>query len=162
MTDATAPQPVFSIEKLYVKDISLESPNAPQVFLDREQPELDIQLNTVAHNIGEDLFEAALTATITAKAKDKTHFLLEISQAGIFRLQHIPKAEMEPVLAIACPNILFPYLREAVSDIAQRGGFPPVLLAPVSFEVLYQQRAAQQAAAAQAADTAEASKATVQ
>lgn len=141
------PQPVFSIEKIYVKDLSLEIPNAPQIFLSREQPDVQVQLHTEGTGVDEGLFQVVLTVTVTAKIGDKTMFLVEAGQAGIFQIRHVPQQDMEPVLAIACPNILFPYVRETVSDVVNRAGFPPVILAPVNFEALYQQR--QQAQQAQ-------------
>jgi preprotein translocase subunit SecB len=133
-------QPVFSIEKLYVKDLSLEVPNAPQIFLEREAPEIEIQLQTNATGLGDDLFEVALTVTVTAKREDKAFFLIEVAQAGIFQIKNVAQPEVEAILGVACPNILFPYAREVVSDAVNRGGFPPVILAPVNFESLYQQR----------------------
>lgn len=132
-------QPVFHIEKIYVKDLSLEIPNAPEIFLEREAPQVDVQLHTVGERIDEGMYEALLTATVTAKIKDKTMFLVEVRQAGIFQIRNVPETEMESILSIACPNILFPYLREAVSDVVTRAGFPPVILNPVNFEVIYQQ-----------------------
>jgi preprotein translocase subunit SecB len=137
-------QPVFSIEKLYVKDLSLEVPNAPQVFLERESPEIEIQLQSSATGLGDDLFETVLTVTITAKREDKGFFLVEVAQAGIFQIKNVPQADLEAILGVACPNILFPYAREVVSSAVSRAGFPPVILAPVNFEALYQQRMQQQ------------------
>lgn len=133
-------QPVFSIEKLYVKDLSLEVPNAPQIFLEREAPEIEIQLQTNATGLGDDLFEVALTVTVTAKREDKAFFLVEVVHAGIFQIKNVPSSDVEAILGVACPNILFPYAREVVSDAVNRAGFPPVILAPVNFESLYQQR----------------------
>jgi preprotein translocase subunit SecB len=138
-------QPVFSIEKLYVKDLSLEVPNAPQIFLEREAPEMEIQLQSAAVGLGDDLFETTLTVTVTAKQGDKGFFLVEVAQAGIFQIKNVPQPEVEAILGVACPNILFPYAREVVSDAVNRAGFPPVILAPVNFESLYQQRLQQQA-----------------
>ncbi len=137
MSDAQN-QPVFSIEKVYVKDISLEIPNAPQVFLEREAPQVDIQLHHQSSKVDEGVYQTLLTVTVTAKVKDKTLFLVEAGQAGIFTIRNIPEADMEPILGIACPNILYPYAREVVSDIVVRAGFPPVLLTPVNFEALFQ------------------------
>lgn len=131
-------QPVFSIEKLYVKDISLEIPNAPQVFLEREAPQVDIQLHHESTNIDEGVFQTVLTVTVTAKVKEKTLFLAEVGQAGIFVIRNVPQGDMDPILGIACPNILYPYVREVVSDVVARAGFPPVVLSPVNFEGLYQ------------------------
>ncbi len=149
MTETQTPPPSFQIEKIYVKDLSLELPNAPQVFLQSETPQLDVQINNEATMLAEGMFEVVVTVTVTARGADKTLFLVEAAQAGIFTLRGMPEAEIEPLLAIACPNILYPYVRETVSDLVVRGGFPPVLLAPVSFEALYMQRQQQIADAAQ-------------
>jgi preprotein translocase subunit SecB len=137
------PQPTattFQIEKVYLKDVSLEIPNAPQVFLQQVQPQLEVRLDTGAAPFTEGYYEATVSATVTAKIGDKTLFLAEAVQAGIFQMRNVPEADLKPLLGIACPTILFPYLREAISDLVIRGGFPPVLLAPVSFEALYMQR----------------------
>ena len=141
-------QPSFQIEKLYVKDISLEIPGAPQVFMEPQSPQLEIQVRNESVQFAEGLFEVVITVTVTAKSGDKTQFLAEAAQAGIFSLRNVPQADLEPLLAVACPTILYPYAREAISDLVTRGGFPPVLLAPVSFEALYAQRLQQQQAAA--------------
>jgi preprotein translocase subunit SecB len=130
-------QPVFSIEKVYVKDLSLEIPNAPAVFLERETPTVDIQLHHNSSGVEDGVYQTVLTATVTAKAREKTLFLVEAAQAGIFVVRNIPPQEIEAILAIACPNILFPYVREVISDIVVRAGFPPVVLAPVNFEAIY-------------------------
>jgi preprotein translocase subunit SecB len=147
MSDAQN-QPVFSIEKLYVKDISLEIPNAPQVFLERDAPQIDIQLHHESQNVEEGVYQTVLTVTVTAKVKEKTLFLAEVGQAGIFVIRNIPAGDLDPILGIACPNILYPYVREVVSDVVARAGFPPVVLSPVNFEGLYQ--AQKQAQAEQA------------
>jgi preprotein translocase subunit SecB len=140
-------QPVFNIEKLYVKDLSVEVPNAPDIFLEREAPQMDVNMSSESHPIGEALFQSTITATVTAKIGDKTMFLVECTQAGIFRIQNVPQDQMPMVLGIGCPNIVFPYLRETVSDVVIRSGFPPLLLNPVNFEALFhQQQAAQQQA----------------
>ena len=142
-------QPVFSIEKLYVKDLSIEVPNAPQIFLERETPQINVQLRTESSGIDEGIFEVALTVTVTAQLpEDKTVFLVEVAQAGIFQIRNVPQEDLEPIMMIGCANILFPYAREAVSDAVSRAGFQPVVLAPVNFEALYQQN--RQQAAAQA------------
>ena len=133
-------QAMFSIEKLYVKDLSLEIPNAPRIFLEREAPQVDVQIHTEGNPIDEGVFEVVLTVTITAKLKDKIMFLVEAAQAGIFHIRNVAKGEIEPILGIACPNILFPYVREVISDVVSRAGFPPVILNPVNFEALYQHR----------------------
>jgi len=139
-------QPMFSIEKIYVKDLSLEVPNAPQVFMQNEQPKLEVQLQQNSKRVNEALFEVTLVITVSAKQGDKTMFLVEVSQSGIFQIRNIPDADLGPVLGMVCPNVLFPYARETVSDIIGRAGFPPVLLAPVNFEALYQQRLQEQGA----------------
>lgn len=144
MSEQQELQPTFSIEKIYVKDLSLEIPNAPQVFLERESPEIDLQLNLGAQQLEEGIFESSITVTVTAKLADsKTMFLVEATQAGIFQIRHIPAEELDPILGAVCPNILFPYLRETVSDVVNRAGFPPVLLSPINFDALYAQRVAQ-------------------
>lgn len=146
MSEQQDQQPVFSIEKIYVKDLSLEIPHAPQVFLGREQPEIDMQLGTGAQLLEDGIYEASVTVTITAKLGDQANFLIEAAQAGIFQIRNLPEAEIDPILGVACPNILFPYLRETVSDVVNRAGFPPVLLAPINFDALYAQQRAQAAA----------------
>ena len=142
--DQAAAQPQFVIEKIYVKDASLEIPNAPEIFLERAQPELEFSFRNEGKAIGNDYHEVVLTATVTAKLKDsgkKTVFLIEASQGGIFMVKRCaPEPIMELVYAITCPTILLPYLRETVSDMAVRAGFPPVFLAPMNFEALYRQR----------------------
>jgi len=143
-------QPVFNMEKIYVKDLSLEIPHAPQIFLERENPQIDIQLIPQASPIDEGVFEVVITATVTSKIGEKIMFLVEIKQAGIFRIQNLPSGDMEAVLAVMCPNILFPYLRETVSSLTVRAGFPPVLLNPINFDALYQQQKQAQADAATA------------
>jgi preprotein translocase subunit SecB len=143
------PPPVFTIEKIYVKDLSLEVPNAPQIFLEREQPQVEVQLNTSAKKVDEGIYESTLSITVTSKVGEKTAFLIEVSEAGIFQLRNIPDADLESVLGIACPNIIFPYAREVISDVLVRAGFPPMLLAPVNFEALFQQQKQATAQAAQ-------------
>jgi preprotein translocase subunit SecB len=138
---AQAPQqPSLQIEKLYVKDSSLEVPNAPHVFTQQVQPEVEVQIATAAMQFAEGYFEVSVSATVTARADEKVLFLAEVAQAGIFSLRNLPQEQIDALLGMACPQILFPYLREAISDLVVRGGFPPVLLAPVSFEALYMQR----------------------
>ncbi len=140
-------QPSFQIEKIYVKDVSLEIPNAPQVFVQQVQPQLEVQINTEGGQFAEGYYEVSVTATVTAKSGERTLFLAEAVQAGIFSVRNVPEQELEPLLGIGCPTILFPYLRETISDLITRGGFPPVLLSPVSFEALYLQRVQQRSAA---------------
>ncbi|MCK9389736.1 MAG: protein-export chaperone SecB [Sulfuritalea sp.] len=137
-------QPVFSIEKIYVKDLSVEVPNAPQVFLQRETPGIEVQIQSKANTIGDGMYEVVLTITVNAKQAETVFFLVEVVKAGIFQIRNVPEQDLEPILAVACPNILFPYARETVSDAINRAGFPPVILAPVNFESLYQQRLMEQ------------------
>lgn len=150
MTEKTEnAQPVFTIEKLYVKDLSLEVPGAPQIYLERETPQINVQLRTEGKAVDEGLYEVLLTVTVAATlAEDRTVFMVELTQAGVFQIRNIPQGDLEPVMMIGCPNILFPFAREVVSDAVTRAGFQPVLLAPVNFESIYQsqrQQAAQQA-----------------
>ncbi|MBI4937733.1 MAG: protein-export chaperone SecB [Nitrosomonadales bacterium] len=152
MTEAATsnPQPSFNIQKLYVKDLSLEIPHAPGIFLERETPQIDLQLHSQATPIEEGVFEVTITVTVTANLaeKDKVMFLIEAKQAGIFQVQNLPQDEMEPVLGVVCPNILYPYLREVVSDVSVRAGFAPVHLNPINFEALYREQKQQQAPSA--------------
>lgn len=136
-------QPTFQIEKIYVKDLSLEIPNAPQVFMQNEQPQLEVQIDNASEQFADGAFEVTVSVTVTARVGERTIFLAEAVQAGIFTIRGVPEADLEPLLAIGCPNIIYPYARETLSDMVTRGGFPPVLLAPVSFEALYAQRAQQ-------------------
>lgn len=150
MSETAAPQQaIFNIEKLYVKDLSLEIPHAPGIFLERENPQIDLQLHSQATPIEEGLFEVVITVTVTAKLKEKAKvmFLIETRQAGVFQVRNLPQEELEQVLGVVCPNILFPYVREVVSDVAVRAGFAPVLLNPINFDVLYQQQKQLQAQA---------------
>lgn len=134
-------QAVFGIEKIYVKDVSLEIPNAPQIFLEQGSPAISVEVHTQGSQLGEGVFEAVLTVTVTSKLEDdKTVFLVEAAQAGIFRIQNVPQEEISPLLGIACPNILYPYVREVVSDMVTRAGFPPVVLQPMNFETIYKQQ----------------------
>ena len=142
---ASAPQPSFQIVKLYVKDISLEVPNAPQVFMEAESPQLEIQVRNEGMQFADGLFDVTVSVTVTARVGEKTVFLVEAAQAGIFSVNGIPQADLEPLLAIACPTILYPYAREAISDLVTRAGFPAVVLQPVSFEQMYMERKQQAA-----------------
>jgi preprotein translocase subunit SecB len=137
-------QATFQIEKVYVKDASLEIPGAPEAFMQQVQPQLEVRIDTGARQFAEGYYEATVSATVTAKVGEKTLFLAEVVQAGVFQMRNVPQEELRPLLGIACPTILFPYLREVISDLVTRGGFPPVLLAPVSFEALYLQRVQQE------------------
>ena len=138
--DASTNQPSFQIEKLYVKDLSLEVPNAPQIFMQKDSPQLEIQVRSEAAPFADGLYDVVVTVTVTARAGEKTVFLAEVAQAGIFTARGIPQADLEPLLAIGCPTILYPYAREVISDLVTRAGFPAVVLQPVSFEQMYMER----------------------
>jgi preprotein translocase subunit SecB len=146
-------QPAFGIEKIYVKDLSLEIPGAPQIFIQREAPQVSIELTNAASKLEEGVYEAVITVTVTSKLQDKTVFLVEVAQAGIFQIRNVPQENIEMILGVTCPNILFPYAREVVSDLVTRGGFPPVLLNPINFEALYAQQKQQAAASTDGATT---------
>jgi preprotein translocase subunit SecB len=141
----------FSIEKIYLKDASLEIPNAPQIFTDRSQPQVGIELSNFAQQLEDNVFEVSIKVTVTSKIEDKTVFLVEVTQAGIFQIRGVPEENLEMIVGITCPNILFPYARESVSDLVVRAGFQPVLLNPINFEALFAQQKQQQAEAAEAA-----------
>ena len=149
-------QAQFGIQKIYLKDLSLEIPNAPQVFLQPDAPEIDIQVHHGASVLDQanGLYEAVLTVTVTARIKDKTAFLVEVAQAGIFQIVNLPAPETDAVLGILCPNTLFPYARETVSGLLMRAGFPPVVLQHMSFDAAYQERLRQMQQAQQPAATA--------
>jgi len=133
-------QPVFQIQRIYLKDLSLEQPNSPEIFLDQEPPTIEVAVDVGAESLAEGIFEATVTVTITAKIKDKVAFLVEGKQAGIFEARNIPEEQLNPLLGIGCPNIVYPYLRANLADAITRAGFPPVHLAEINFEVFYQQR----------------------
>jgi len=134
-------QAVFSIEKVYLKDASLEIPNAPQIFLDNDAPQIDVNIHTGAKGLEQaGLYETVLTVTVTAKIKERTAFLVEVAQAGIFQIRNVPEQDIEPILGIACPGVLLPYAREALSSMVTRAGFPPVILHHMNFDAIYQQR----------------------
>lgn len=139
-------EPAFNILRVYLKDASLEQPNSPQILTSSEQPEVNIQLGVGMKKIAEDQVEVVVQATVTSLIGDKTLFLVEARQAGIFQVSHIPEDQMGPLVGIACPQIIYPYLRGNVADLVQRAGFPPVHLTEVNFTAIYQQQLAQQAA----------------
>jgi preprotein translocase subunit SecB len=151
MAEANSPStdPVFQIQRIYLKDLSLEQPNSPDILLNQDQPAVEIQLGVEASPVAEGLFEVVVTATVQAKIGDKTMFLVEAKQAGIFELRNMPAEQMNPVIGIACPQIVYPYLRGNVADVIQRAGFPPVHLAEINFQAMYEQQQAQAAAAAE-------------
>ena len=134
----------FQIQKIYIKDLSFESPNAPEMFTESLQPKIDFDLQTEAKKLTDDFFDVTLQVTATAKHNEKTAFLVEVKQAGIFIITGFPDDQLSHMLGSFCPNILFPYARESVSDLVTRGGFPPLLLAPVNFDALYAQHVQQQ------------------
>jgi preprotein translocase subunit SecB len=144
-TEQNPGQPMFAIEKLYVRDMSLEVPAGAEVFLQQQAPEIGVQFKTAFTQLGADAFEGILQVTVTAKADNKVYFLIEVQQAGIFRVAGIPEEALRPFLGSAIPNVLFPYAREAVSDASIRAGFPPVVLQPVNFDAMAE--AAEQSAA---------------
>ena len=132
--------PVFQIQRVYLKEASLEQPNSPAILLSQEQPAVDIQLGVEAQPAAEGVYEVCVTATVQTKIGDKTVFLVEVGQAGIFRIQNVPEEQLEALIMVACANILFPYAREAVADSVTRAGFQPIVLQPVNFEAMYMQR----------------------
>jgi len=143
MADTQTPSgPSLSIERIYVKDLSLENPGAPQSFNMTSQPQVEVSLRSRGEQIGEGIFECVLTITVTARNEGKTLFLVEASQAGVFHINGVPLADIQPILGIHCPTVLFPYLRETIADSVTRAGFPPVHLDPINFELLYQQQLA--------------------
>ena len=153
-TPETSNAPVFTIERIYVKDLSLENPNSPRSFLLQEAPQIEVSLATRGEPIGESIFEAVLTITVTAKVGEQTLFLVEVAQAGIFQIRNIPEQDLQPILGVACPNILFPYARENIASAITNAGYPPVHLAPINFDALYAQQIQQmQAAQAQPASS---------
>jgi preprotein translocase subunit SecB len=137
--------PMFNIDKLYLKDMSMEIPHAPSIFLSRESSNFDVQLNTLASSVSEGVFEVMVMSTVTCKLGEQVAYLIEVKYAGIFQARNIPNEEIEPLLAVTCPEIIFPYLREAVSEMTVRAGFPPLLLNPVNFLASYQRNKEQQA-----------------
>ena len=143
-------QPIFQIQRVYLKDMSLEQPNSPGIFLEREQPKLEVALDVGAEALAEGVFETTVTVTLTAKIQDKVAFLVEGKQAGIFEVRNIPADQVDPLLGIGCPTILYPYLRANIADMITRAGFPPVHLAEVNFDSFYRQRLQALATAQQA------------
>ena len=137
--------PVFQIQRVYLKEASLEQPNSPGILLDPTQPTVEIQLGVEATPVADGIFEVAVTATVQTKIGEKTVFLVEAKQAGIFEIRNMSQEQMNPIIGIACPQIVYPYLRSNVADIVQRGGFPPVHLAEINFQAMYEQQQAQAA-----------------
>jgi preprotein translocase subunit SecB len=138
--------PTFQIQRVYLKEASLEQPNSPAILLEQEQPSVDIQLGVESNPVAEGVYEISVTATVQTKIKDRTVFLVEAKQAGIFEIRNLPDDQMGPIMGIACPQIVYPYLRGNVADLIQRAGFPPVHLAEINFQAIYEQQQAQAAA----------------
>ena len=138
--------PVFQIQRVYLKDLSLEQPNSPAILTSTEQPSVDIQLAVGVEQVAEGIVEVTVTATVTTKIEDNVVFLVEAKQAGIFEVRNLPEDQMGPVIGIACPQIIYPYLRGNVADVIQRAGFPPVHLAEINFQAMYEQQQQQQVA----------------
>ena len=145
MADQQAADPVFQIQRVYLKDLSLEQPNSPAILLEQTQPTVDIQLGVEAQNVAEGIFEIVVSATVQTKIEDRTVFLVEAKQAGIFEIRNLPEDQMGSIVGIACPQIVYPYLRGNVADVIQRAGFPPVHLAEINFQAMYEQQQAQAA-----------------
>lgn len=137
-------EPVFQIQRVYLKEASLEQPNSPAILLEQEAPTVDIQLQISSENVADGIYETAVTATVQTKIKDKTVFLAECRQAAIFEIRNLPEEQMGPVLGIACPQIVYPYLRGNLADLITRAGFPPVHLAEINFQAMYEQQQAEQ------------------
>ena len=139
-------EPVFQIQRVYMKEASLEQPNSPAILLEQEQPTVDIQLGVEAQQAAEGMYEVSVSATVTTKIKDKTVFLVEVKQAGIFEIRNVPAEQLQAIMGIACPQIVYPYLRGNVADVIQRAGFPPVHLAEINFQAMFEQQQQAQAA----------------
>jgi preprotein translocase subunit SecB len=145
MADET---PAFNIQRMYLKDLSLEQPNSPQILLEQGQPQVDINLQMGADQVADGVYEITVTATVTAKVKDKTMFLVEAKQAGIFEIRNVPQDQLQGIVSIVCPQMVYPYLRAIVSDVCTRAGFPPILLTEVNFQAMFEAQQQQAAAAA--------------
>ena len=142
---ADTPDAVFQIQRVYLKEASLEQPNSPAILTSGEQPSVDIQLGVGMEQVADGIVEVTVTATVTTKIQDKTVFLVEAKQAGIFEIRNLPEDQMGPIVGIACPQIVYPYLRGNVADVVQRAGFPPVHLSEINFQAMYEQQQVQQA-----------------
>ena len=138
--------PIFQIQRMYLKDLSLEQPNSPQILLEQAQPQVDINLGMAADSVADGIYEVTVTATVTTKVKDKVLFLVEAKQAGIFEIRHVPQDQMQGIISIVCPQMIYPYLRAIVSDVCTRAGFPPILLTEVNFQAMFEAQQAQAAA----------------
>jgi preprotein translocase subunit SecB len=138
MAEQQQQDPVFQIQRVYLKEASLEQPNSPAILLEQEQPSVEIQLGVEAQPAADGVWESCVTATVTTKIKDKVVFLVEVKQAAIFEIRNLPQEQLNPILGIACPQIVYPYLRANVADIVTRAGFPPVHLAELNFQAMYE------------------------
>lgn len=143
----TADTPVFQLQRMYVKDLSLEQPNSPQILLEQQPPQVDIQLALGAGSVADGIYEVTVTATVSAKIGERTVFLIEAKQAGIYEIRHLPAEQVQGILSVVCPQMIYPYLRAIVSDLCTRAGFPPILLAEVNFQAMYEAQQQQQAQA---------------
>jgi preprotein translocase subunit SecB len=144
MADA---DPIFQIQRMYLKDLSLEQPNSPQILLEQQQPQVEINLAMAAENITEGIVEVCVTATVTTKVQERVLFLVEAKQAGIFEIRNLPADQMAGVVGVVCPQMIYPYLRAVVSDVCTRAGFPPILLTEVNFQAMFEAQQAQAKAA---------------
>ena len=153
MADDTDNAPMFSIQRMYLKDLSLEQPNSPQVLLEQGQPQVEINLGLGAEMVAEATYEVTVTATVTTTINDKTLFLVEAKQGGIFEIRNIPEEQLKQILGINCPGIIYPYLRAIVSDVCTRAGFPPVVLSEVNFQAMFEAQQSEAQAQAAAAVT---------
>ena len=151
MADDSTNAPQFSIQRLYLKDLSLEQPNSPQVLLEQGQPQVEINLGLGAETVAEATYEVTVTATVTTTINGKTLFLVEAKQGGIFEVRNIPEEPLKQILGINCPGIIYPYLRAIVSDVCTRAGFPPVMLSEVNFQAMYEAQQAEAKSQAQVA-----------
>ena len=146
MADEDTQTPTFQIQRIYLKDLSLEQPNSPQILLEQQQPQVEINLALAAEPVIDGIYEVAVTATVTTKVGDKTLFLVEAKQAGIFEIRNVPQEQLQQIIGIACPQIVYPYLRAIISDVCTRAGFPPVLLSEVNFQAMFEAQRQQAAA----------------
>ena len=137
--------PVFQIQRMYLKDLSLEQPNSPQILLEQQQPQVDISLAMGAESVADGVFEVSVTATVTTKIGDRTLFLIEAKQAGIFEIRNVPEDQMQGILSLVCPQMIYPYLRAIVSEVCTRAGFPPIMLTEVNFQAMFEAQQAQAA-----------------
>jgi len=140
---ATATGPVFQVQRIYLKDASLEMPHAPSIFLEQNPPQVDVQMDVGHEKVADGVYEVVVRVTVTARVMDKVLFLVEAKQAGIFELRGIPGDQFEPVVGIVCPGIVYPYLRANVADLVNRTGLPPIHLTEINFEALYRQKLSQ-------------------